>query len=120
MGVLRVIGMAVASSSTLGHLMEAALEAYFRYNSKLINYLILCIRFSLFIYNWLHFKFFFSNGRCSAYVGVSADGPTICGTASAAIRVRAGVRGKIASPLLRVAEKTSILQRYPRGRHASD
>lgn len=38
MGVLRVIGMAVASSSTLGHLMEAALEAYFKYNSKqLIN-----------------------------------------------------------------------------------
>ncbi|KAM0728306.1 Ectopic P granules protein 5-like protein [Formica fusca] len=32
MGVLRVIGMAVASSSTLGHLMEAALEAYFKYN----------------------------------------------------------------------------------------
>jgi len=34
MGVLRVIGMTVASSSTLGHLMEAALEAYFKYNSK--------------------------------------------------------------------------------------
>lgn len=34
MGVLRVIGMAVASSSTLGHLMEAALEAYFKYNGK--------------------------------------------------------------------------------------
>ncbi|KYM83710.1 hypothetical protein ALC53_05824, partial [Atta colombica] len=32
MGILRVIGMAVASSSTLGHLMEAALEAYFKYN----------------------------------------------------------------------------------------
>ncbi|XP_012225114.2 ectopic P granules protein 5 homolog isoform X2 [Linepithema humile] len=32
MGVLKVIGMAVASSSTLGHLMEAALEAYFKYN----------------------------------------------------------------------------------------
>ncbi|KAL0115562.1 hypothetical protein PUN28_010822 [Cardiocondyla obscurior] len=32
MGVLRVIGMTVASSSTLGHLMEAALEAYFKYN----------------------------------------------------------------------------------------
>jgi len=39
MGMLRVIGMTVASSSTLGHLMEAALEAYFKYNSKqLINY----------------------------------------------------------------------------------
>ncbi|XP_018355471.1 PREDICTED: ectopic P granules protein 5 homolog isoform X4 [Trachymyrmex septentrionalis] len=32
MGTLRVIGMAVTSSSTLGHLMEAALEAYFKYN----------------------------------------------------------------------------------------
>ncbi|KYQ47638.1 hypothetical protein ALC60_13394 [Trachymyrmex zeteki] len=32
MGILRVIGIAVASSSTLGHLMEAALEAYFKYN----------------------------------------------------------------------------------------
>ncbi|XP_011143291.1 ectopic P granules protein 5 homolog isoform X2 [Harpegnathos saltator] len=32
MGVLRVIGIAVASSSTLGHLMEAALEGYFKYN----------------------------------------------------------------------------------------
>ncbi|XP_011351380.2 ectopic P granules protein 5 homolog isoform X3 [Ooceraea biroi] len=32
MGILRVIGVAVASSTTLGHLMEAALEAYFKYN----------------------------------------------------------------------------------------
>ncbi|XP_012532933.1 ectopic P granules protein 5 homolog isoform X2 [Monomorium pharaonis] len=32
MGVLRVIGIAVVSSSTLGHLMEVALEAYFKYN----------------------------------------------------------------------------------------
>lgn len=34
MGVLRVIGIAVTSSSTLGHLMEAALEAYFKYNGE--------------------------------------------------------------------------------------
>ncbi|XP_066590073.1 ectopic P granules protein 5 homolog isoform X2 [Prorops nasuta] len=32
MGILRVIGMAVASPSTLGELMEAALEAYFKFN----------------------------------------------------------------------------------------
>ena len=32
MGILRVVGVAVASPSTLGDLMEAALEAYFRQN----------------------------------------------------------------------------------------
>ncbi|XP_043670805.1 ectopic P granules protein 5 homolog isoform X1 [Vespula pensylvanica] len=31
MGVLKVIGIVIASSSTLGELMEAALEAYFKY-----------------------------------------------------------------------------------------
>jgi len=34
MGILRVIGVTVASSTTLGHLMEAALEAYFKYNGE--------------------------------------------------------------------------------------
>ncbi|XP_020712165.2 ectopic P granules protein 5 homolog isoform X2 [Athalia rosae] len=32
MGILRVIGIAVASPSTLGELMEAALDAYFKHN----------------------------------------------------------------------------------------
>lgn len=34
MGVLKVIGIVIASSSTLGELMEAALEAYFKYTGK--------------------------------------------------------------------------------------
>lgn len=50
MGVLRVIGMAVASSSTLGHLMEAALEAYFKYNGKkLMDYFHIKIRVFQFV-----------------------------------------------------------------------
>jgi len=53
-------------------------------------------------------------------VGVSVDGLTACSTASAAIRVRIGVGRKIASPLLRIAEKTSVLQRYSGRGHASD
>ncbi|XP_014203959.1 ectopic P granules protein 5 homolog isoform X2 [Copidosoma floridanum] len=32
LGILRVIGIAVASPSTLGEIMEAALDAYFKYN----------------------------------------------------------------------------------------
>jgi phosphoketolase len=32
LGILKVIGVAVASPSTLGEIMEAALEAYFKYN----------------------------------------------------------------------------------------
>lgn len=37
MGILRVIGIAVASPSTLGELMEAALDAYFKHNGNLFE-----------------------------------------------------------------------------------
>lgn len=36
LGILRVIGIAVASPSTLGEIMEAALDAYFKYNGIII------------------------------------------------------------------------------------
>ena len=35
-GILRVIGVAVASPSILGDIMEAALEAYFKQNGNMI------------------------------------------------------------------------------------
>lgn len=104
--------------------MEAALEAYFKYNSKRLIYscvtVLSCFVSDLTYLFIIDYIYTFSNGRRSTDVGVSVDGLTACSTASAAIRIRTGVRRKIASPLLRIAEKTSILQRYPRRRHASD
>lgn len=73
----------------------------------------------LFIINYIT-VLFFSNGRRPTNMGVSINDLTIRSTASAAIRICAGVRRKIASSLLCTAKETSILQRYPRGGHASD
>lgn len=53
--------------------------------------------------------FFVSNGRRPTNVGVSINGPTIRSTASAAIRIRVGVRGKIASSLFCITKETSVL-----------
>lgn len=116
--------MAVASSSTLGHLMEAALEAYFKYNSKQLFSRNISILFYALNLNYLfiidYTTLFFSNGRRSTYMGVSTDGSTVRSTASTAVRICTGIRGKIASPLLRITKETSILQRHSGGRHASD
>lgn len=119
-----MIGMAVASSSTLGHLMEAALEAYFKYNSNQLFTWNIFISFNesdlayLFITDFL--LHLFSNGRHSTYMGISVDDFAVRSTASAAVRVRASIRRKITSSLFRVAKKTSVLQRHPGGGHASN
>jgi len=75
------------------------------------------MRFNLFIYKLITLHSF-SNGRCSTYVGIGIDDFTARSTTSTAVRIRAGIRRKIISSLLRIAEKTSVLQRYPRGGHA--
>lgn len=44
-GILRVIGVAIASPTILGDIMEAALEAYFRQNGKLLLLLVILKNF---------------------------------------------------------------------------